>query len=205
MDGGSTDGTLSVLKKYPNLLWKSCRDKGQSDAMNKAFALSSGDIILYLNADDQLKPDALQRFADAFVSTPCADMIVADLEFNQSGKRWINSPSINLQQILNYWPCVFPANPVSYAYKRQLQKKIGNFPLSNHYTMDYWFILRAFLKGTIVKIDFVAGTFNFDGTNKSADAANSKKWLMKVRNKFVVRYIYYPQVCKFVLKKLLRR
>lgn len=205
MDGGSADGTADILKKYSHLQWASATDKGQSDAMNKAFTQSSGELIIYLNADDELKPGALQLFVDAFEINPGADMIVADLEVNQSGQVSINTPSINLLQILNYWPCIFPANPVSYAYRREIQQKIGKFPLGNHYTMDYWFLLRAFLKGKIVKADFVAGTFNFDGTNKSADAENAKKWLKKVRDAFVIRYFYYPEVAKFALRNLLNR
>ncbi len=200
VDGGSTDATLDVLRKYPHLHWSSSPDKGQSDAMNKAFAQSTGDLIIYLNADDELKPDALRLFADSFNSHPEADMVVADLEINHSGTANINVPSINLRQVLNYWPCIFPANPVSYAYKRKLQDNIGKFPVHNHYTMDYWFLLRAFLKGKVVKEGFVAGTFHFDGTNKSADPANSQKWLKRVRDQFLSRYFYYPEVAKFWIR-----
>jgi len=201
-DGGSTDVTLEVLRKYLHLNWSSGPDRGQSDAMNKAFAQSSGDLIIYLNADDELKPDALRLFADSFKRYPQADMVVADLEVNHSGAFSINVPSVNLRQILNYWPCIFPANPVSYAYKRKLQDNIGKFPVNNHYTMDYWFLLRAFLKGKVVKESFVAGAFYFDGANKSADAANSQKWLKRVRDQFLYRYFYYPEVAKFWIRNL---
>ena len=52
VDGGSTDTTIKILKKYSNLTWISEKDSGQCDAMNKAFSLSSGEIVVYLNADD---------------------------------------------------------------------------------------------------------------------------------------------------------
>ena len=199
-DGGSTDTTLDILRKYPHLQWSSAPDNGQSDAMNKAFGQSTGDFIIYLNADDELKPEALQHFADGLKSHPEADMVVADLEVNHSGAVSINVPSVNLRQVLNYWPCIFPANPVSYAYKRKLQDNIGKFPVHNHYTMDYWFLLRAFLKGKVVKEGFIAGTFHFDGTNKSADPANSQNWLKQVRDQFLYRYFYYPEVAKFWIR-----
>ncbi|MDB5088620.1 MAG: glycosyltransferase involved in cell wall biosis [Mucilaginibacter sp.] len=204
-DGGSTDGTIEVLKKFPHLIWTSGPDKGQSDAMNKAFKKSSGDIIIYLNADDELKPDALRNFYNTFAENQDADIVVADLEVNNHGELYINTPSTDLRQLLTYyWPCIFPANPVSYAYKRSLQKKIGNFPLDNHYTMDYWFLLRAFLNGRAVKANFVTGTFNLDGTNKSADETVVKEWLKKVRDRFVYRYFYRPQVTRFLIRRLFR-
>lgn len=52
MDGGSKDGTLDKIKKFKHIKLDSEKDKGQSDAMNKAFAKSKGGIIVYLNADD---------------------------------------------------------------------------------------------------------------------------------------------------------
>jgi glycosyltransferase involved in cell wall biosynthesis len=66
VDGGSMDGTLEILKKYPHLVWVSEPDRGQSDAMNKGFQMSTGEIIGYLNADDWYKEDALQYVNDFF-------------------------------------------------------------------------------------------------------------------------------------------
>ncbi|MDB5146540.1 MAG: glycosyl transferase family 2 [Mucilaginibacter sp.] len=202
IDGASDDNTIDILKIYPHLIWISAPDQGQSDAMNKAFAKSTGDIIIYLNADDELKSNALEHFKEAFDSYPGCDMIVADLEIDHSGVKSINSPSVSLRQVLNYWPCIFPANPVSYAYKKKLQTKVGPFPVNNHYSMDYWFLLRAFLKGKVLKKEFTAGTFHFDGLNKSADAENSRQWLKQVRNSFLMHYFYYPEVAKYIIRKI---
>ncbi len=52
MDGGSTDHSLDVLRAHPHLIWQSEKDRGQSHALNKAFARSSGEIIGWLNSDD---------------------------------------------------------------------------------------------------------------------------------------------------------
>ncbi len=53
VDGASTDGTLDILKRHPHLTWISEPDRGQVHAMNKGFAMATGDIIVNLNADDQ--------------------------------------------------------------------------------------------------------------------------------------------------------
>lgn len=66
VDGGSTDDTVSILKKYPHLKWISEPDKGQSDALNKAFNIATGDIIAWLNADDLYTPGTFSLIANEF-------------------------------------------------------------------------------------------------------------------------------------------
>src|SRR5688572_2249451 len=67
-DGGSTDGTIGILKKYSKkygnqLKWESKKDKGQLDAVKKGLEKSSGDILTFINADDVYQPDAFDLIA----------------------------------------------------------------------------------------------------------------------------------------------
>jgi len=68
IDGGSTDGSLEVIKKYEKHLtyWVSEKDKGQADAINKGFQKSSGEILAWLNADDLYLPNTLLKIKEAF-------------------------------------------------------------------------------------------------------------------------------------------
>ena len=53
MDGGSTDGSVDILRAAgDSIVWRSEPDRGQSDAINKAFSLSHGEIIGWINSDD---------------------------------------------------------------------------------------------------------------------------------------------------------
>ena len=61
-DGGSTDGTVDVLKKYKHLIWVSEEDEGQSDALSKALSMSSGDIIGWINSDDYYYSDDIFEY-----------------------------------------------------------------------------------------------------------------------------------------------
>lgn len=174
VDGGSKDDTLEIIAKYPHLIWVSEPDEGQSDAMNKAFAKSTGEIIVYLNADDYFKEGAFSVVIDSFERNSDAEMVVGDLEIaSPNGNKQIVSPSVELEDILVFNNFSFPLNPVSYFYLREVQAEIGLFPLTNHLSMDYWFLLRCYQRFKIVKIDTVTGSYFIDGNNKSFDQLNS--------------------------------
>jgi len=73
LDGGSTDGSLQLLSEAerPHFVWESGPDRGQSDAINKAFARSSGDIIGWLNSDDAyFTRDVVARVVEIFDAEP---------------------------------------------------------------------------------------------------------------------------------------
>ena len=70
-DGGSTDGTLEIIrkyaKKYPKIFsWVSKKDKGQADAINKGFKKAKGEILAFINADDVYENDALKKVGEHF-------------------------------------------------------------------------------------------------------------------------------------------
>lgn len=199
MDGGSSDNTIDILKSYSHLNWESGRDKGQSDAMNKAFAKSTGDIIIYLNADDELGDGLLAYAYETFKNHPEIDMLIGDVKMNALGVERLRTPSVHLHEILSYWPCRFPLNPVSYLYKRSVQQTVGPFPIDNHYSMDYWFLLRAYRFARIKKSNRIFGTYYIDGANKSADTERSKEQLRLVRNDFVKQNLLSSGALLFLL------
>ena len=59
VDGGSTDGTLEILRRHPHVVWSSEPDEGQADALNKGFARARGTVLGWLNADDRYLPGAV--------------------------------------------------------------------------------------------------------------------------------------------------
>lgn len=79
IDGGSTDGTLDILRRYENRIdyWISGPDDGIYDAMNKGIALSSGESIGFLNSDDWYEPGAVAAVAEACSSPAGKDSVIA--------------------------------------------------------------------------------------------------------------------------------
>lgn len=77
MDGGSTDGTLEILRRHDSELahWVSEPDGGHADAVNKGWRAADGEILAFLNADDYYLPGALERVVDEFRSHPNSPMV----------------------------------------------------------------------------------------------------------------------------------
>jgi glycosyltransferase involved in cell wall biosynthesis len=89
IDGGSTDGSIDIIKRYENRLayWVSEPDRGQSHAINKGWQRASGDIVAYLNSDDLYTPAAIATAVHALVSNPEACMVYSDaLRISGSGR-----------------------------------------------------------------------------------------------------------------------
>ncbi len=80
VDGGSSDGTVDFIRKYESHIawWVSESDKGQSHAINKGLARSTGEIVAYLNSDDMYRPGILHRVARYFVDQGDADLVYGD-------------------------------------------------------------------------------------------------------------------------------
>jgi len=89
MDGGSTDGTLDILREYPHLIWISEKDEGHYHAMNKGIQLATGDAINILNADDCYCDGILQKIGAALAAHPEWDGVFGDMIFVDDNGREI--------------------------------------------------------------------------------------------------------------------
>lgn len=175
VDGGSTDGTKGILKKYPHLQWVSEPDNGQSDAMNKGFKMSKGDIIVYLNADDYFLPGSFKRIITYFENG--AKFVVGTVRVEkEDGKYWINDPKISHDEMLRHWEKnAFSVNPIGYFYLREVQENTPGFNEENHYVMDLEFLLECSLKYKFTKMKESAplGVFrHYEGT-KTMDSSHN--------------------------------
>lgn len=108
VDGGSTDGTLDLLRKYDDRidLWVSERDKGIYDAMNKGVALCTGEWVALINADDWYEPDTVARVVQAAHERPEVNIVHGDIWIHYpNGHRKIKRAKRN-GFLLKYWEMV---------------------------------------------------------------------------------------------------
>lgn len=185
VDGGSTDNTIEILNRYKHLIWISEKDCGQSDAMNKAFKMSTGDIILYLNSDDEVCERAFEMVIKSFNNNQIS-FLVGNLIFDFNNATDIKVPTTKLDEVVRYKEYKFPLNPSSYYYKRSVQEKIGEFPIKYHYAMDYWFLLKAYYFFDIFYINECLGKFNVSQFSKSQNLLKVAKELREIKFRFII-------------------
>lgn len=208
VDGGSRDGTKEILKKYSHLKWVSEPDRGQSHAMNKGFRMSTGEIIVYLNADDFFEPEAFQRAVQYLDKEKNILFMVGELYYVDinGNKEPSNDTKVELFEMLQWWKShSFPHNPVSYFYFREVQETVGGFNEENHLSMDYEFLLKVASKYKIKKINdylgnyrFIEGTKSFDSTEedniiKYKSCGDFYKYL-SFKDRLIIKISYYRTI-----------
>lgn len=148
LDGGSTDSSLEVIRKYAPWLayWVSGKDKGQSDAINKGWQRSTGEIIAYLNSDDTLQPEAVARVARTFDRRPEADFACGSCRYVDEASQLIRVEHPQRYSLENLaFGDLFPQPSVF--FRRRVLRQIGYLDERLHYVMDYEYWLRAALAG----------------------------------------------------------
>jgi len=177
IDGGSTDGTLDILKKDEDrLTWISEKDRGQADAINKGISRSTGDIIAYLNSDDVYEPNALKRVAEHFSAHPEAMWLTGQCRIIDEKDREIRRPITAYKNFLlrHYsYPLLLVTNPVSQPatfWRRDLVEEFGLFDENEHLVMDYDYWLRIGKKYPLAVLDEYLAGFRVYAASKTSSS-----------------------------------
>ncbi|MES9905892.1 MAG: glycosyltransferase family 2 protein [Sedimenticola sp.] len=136
IDGGSTDNTVDVLKKYKHLIWVSERDDGQADALNKGLKMASGDIIGWINSDDYYENNIFSDVVSHFENAE-THWILGNVTFcypEQGVEIAKKSPKITFPRLLND-PDIVRQQGVF--FKKSTLQTIGAWNKDMHMVMDY--------------------------------------------------------------------
>ncbi len=177
IDGGSTDGTIDILKSYgERITWISGKDNGEPDAVNIGMGMASGEVLAYLDADDIYLPNSFAKVMAVFERYPdvmwlygkgniineeseqCRGFITKFKEFFQ--KRYSYSKLLCVDFIVQ--PTVF--------WRRELSDEIGQLPIDEKLAFEYDFWLRVGAKYHPAYIDSYLASWRAHGNSETANA-----------------------------------
>ena len=145
VDGGSTDGTLSILREYADRItrWVSEKDQGMYDAMNKGIAMASGDVIGILNSDDtymtkHVVSKMIQALTAAQADVVFADLILVDQHHPEKVLRYYDSGNFKPSKFRYGW---MPAHPTVFI-RKSIYDAVGPFATDYKIAADYEMLIR---------------------------------------------------------------
>lgn len=181
IDGGSTDNTLSIVRKYEKKIsvLVSEKDKGISDAFNKGLRLAQGEIIGIINADDWYEQHAV---AEAVKGIQGYDIAFGDLQLWKNGERDFvlkgNYDHLEKEMSVNH-PTVF--------VRTACYKQFGLFDLSYRCAMDYDLMLR--FKTNQCSFTYLGLTI----ANMRWEGFSDTRWMLGCQETLAIKNKYLPQ------------
>jgi len=172
IDGGSTDNSIEIIKKYKKYLsyWISEKDNGQSDAINKGIQRSTGDLFNWINSDDYLEKGALFEIARLYNDNIDCKLFIGKLkvigESSESIQTNINVKLLKKGSIRN-----LPARQQSTFFSLNYIKKSGGLNNVLHYCMDAELIFRFLYSSKsnmIATTDKVLGCYRIQSESKGS-------------------------------------
>jgi glycosyltransferase involved in cell wall biosynthesis len=150
VDGGSTDGSLEILRSYPHLRWISEKDGGEAEALNKAARMATGEILVWFNADDVFQPEVFQRVAEVIDPAAGRHLVYGKaLVINEAGDIvGMRQPivPVTLPRLLRTFNHLHMYQPAMF-FSRALLDDVGPFREDLFFSIDLEFWLRIAAKG----------------------------------------------------------
>ena len=140
VDGGSTDGSLEIIKRHADRIdkWVSEKDRGQSDAINKGFAMAGGEVVAWLNSDDLYFPQAVSLAMSRFMADPDLAFLYGDgVLLTASGDFLGYVPQVepfDRFRLLNQYNYIM--QPATF-FKKRVLDSLGYLDLGLNFVMDW--------------------------------------------------------------------
>lgn len=145
IDGGSTDETVNIIKKYENHLtyWVSEKDRGQSHAINKGLARCTGDIFNWINSDDYYEGKVFEKVAAAFYEGK-TKMYCGRSHIFGGEREWISEGTQIPDDINCEWKQPVIDQPATF-FSMEIVRELGNLKEELHYTMDLEWLMKFWI------------------------------------------------------------
>lgn len=212
IDGGSTDGTVDIIKKYEDEItyWVSEPDKGISDAFNKAVKVAKGEYINFQgDGDGFVSSDALEKVFEGINSSEDIFVSARIQRVDVNGAEIFTSKHIvNFDKKSLLFRMSLPHQGL-FTHKSYF-KKYGLFDINNTFCMDYEHLLRSYKEfPKVVTKDVVVARWRADGLGNGRTLEIFKEYDKikrdnKVANSLVLDFIKYWTLFKYYVKKLIK-
>ncbi len=171
MDGGSTDGTLELLRGYgEKVRWISEKDQGQADAIARGFEQTTGAILGWLNADDVLKPGAVRTAVDTFLANPGTALIYGNADFIDVAGRTLGACTVvepySLHRLIHYGDYII--QPAAF-FLSKAYEAVGGLDKTLNWAMDWDLWIRLAQGYDVVYIEKQLASYRWLGSNKTAE------------------------------------
>lgn len=189
IDGGSTDSSVDIIKKYESQLtgWVSEKDKGQADAINKGFRQAKGEIVAWINSDDYYLPGAIQTAVEMFRQYPDAGLIYGNVLSVDENSRSFNLQTFKSLNLLDLMSFQIISQPAVFM-RRSALEQAGFLDLTYHMLLDHHLWLRMariapliYIPKTLAAARYHPGAKNLSSTSHfGREALRIVDWMEKV-------------------------
>lgn len=199
VDGGSTDNSVDVIKKYADKIdwWVSEKDNGQSDAIHRGFSRATGDYLFWLNSDDVLLPGAMAKVTAALEAHPEWDALTGYHVRMDEDSRVLTMHRIPRESRAKARWGEFHVCQQTCFFRRSIYEQLGGLNLSLHCVMDTELWSRMLNAGTVWGHvpRYLAGFRQHRQAKGTAEA-----WHEKYRVEEQFMRDEYPEYCRHDLK-----
>ncbi len=170
IDGGSTDETLDVIRKYESSIaaWISEPDRGQADAIHKGLRKATGDIVTWFGADDLYADGIFAALEQAWKKNPRAIYAAPVANFYSRDRQTLLRPhDITRENVIQYWQRRSLWHDPGLFWSRAVIDAVGDIDTTLHYAFDYDYLIRALQHSGVEYLDHVAAGFRLHRHSKS--------------------------------------
>lgn len=170
IDGGSTDETLDIIRRYaPSIAyWVSEPDHGQADGINKGLRKASGDIVTWFSADDVYKDGIFAAVAEAWRRNQNAIYAAPVANFYTGGQKKVIRPrGLSVENVVQYWTGRSLWHDPGLFWSRAVIDAAGELDVSLRYAFDYDYLVRALQHASVAYVDHVAAGFRLHRQSKT--------------------------------------
>jgi glycosyltransferase involved in cell wall biosynthesis len=167
MDGGSTDGTVEILREYGDRVrWVSRPDRGQAQAVNEGWRGSRGAILAYLNSDDTYLPEAVERAVASLCEHPDAVAVYGEGYHVDEGGRVLERYPTEPFSLLRLEETCFICQPTVFL-RREAVERVGFLDEALQYCMDYDLWIRLARVGSFAFVPIFLATTRLHAETKT--------------------------------------